>query len=57
MKIKMKKDADYRVSPSRTQAYKAGRKYENVAKATAEALIARGSAEPVTDAQKEKTNG
>ena len=46
MKIRMLANADFRVRVGLVQAFHAGRSY-SIPKATAEALIARGVAEPV----------
>lgn len=44
MKIKMKVDADHRISSAKSQAFKAGRSYD-VPASTANALIDRGVAD------------
>ena len=46
MKIRIIKDVDHRVKPAVIQAFRAGGEH-NLPKATAEALIASGSATPV----------
>lgn len=52
MKVRIIKDCDYRVLPAVIQAFRAGSEL-NLPKATADALIARGSATPLKTETKE----
>ena len=56
MWVKITKDVDHRVRPVVIQAFRAGGEH-NLPKATAEALIASGSATPIKTEKKEKANG
>ncbi len=52
MRVRIIKDDDHRLKPAVIQAFRAGGEH-NLPKATAEALIARGSATPVETEKKE----
>jgi len=58
MKVQILRDADYRLAPSRVQAFRAG-SVVNIPRATAQALIASGAAKPVKSQRvaKEKSHG
>ena len=48
MKIRMKENAEHRISSAKSQTFIKGETYENVAKKTAEKLIEAGKAEEIT---------
>ena len=52
MKVRIIKNDDHRVKPAVIQSFRAGSEV-TVPKKTAEALIARGSAEPISPEQKD----
>lgn len=55
MKIRILRSHDHRLKPAVIQAFRAGQTV-NVPKKTADALVAAGSAEPIT-AEKETSHG